>query len=83
MNKLIVELQERAFSECKRYDDDCGDNLVKTNEVFAKFAELIIKECLTAIDNTDTHHAHTSFDHSLVTTTIIKSHKAVKEHFGM
>ncbi len=46
MNKRIVELREQAFSECKRYDDDCGDNLVKTNEVFDKFAELIIRETL-------------------------------------
>ncbi len=48
-NKRIVELREQAFSECKRYDDDCGDYLVKTNEVFDKFAELIVKECQVAL----------------------------------
>ncbi len=45
MNRRIRELQSQAFIECKRYNDDCGDNLVKTDEVFAKFAELIVKEC--------------------------------------
>lgn len=49
MNKRIVELREQAFGECKRYDDDCGDNLVKTNEVFDKFAELFVKECQVAL----------------------------------
>jgi replication initiation and membrane attachment protein DnaB len=48
-----------------------------------KFAELIVKECLTAIDNTDTTHIYTTFDQSMVMGTIEKSKKAIKEHFGV
>ncbi len=48
-----------------------------------KYAELIVRECLTAIDKTDTTHIYTTFDQSMVMGTIEKSKKAVKEHFGL
>ena len=48
-----------------------------------KYAELIVRECLTAIDKTDTTHIYTTFDQSMVMGTIEKSKKAVKEHFGV
>lgn len=46
-------------------------------------AELIVKECLTAIDNTNKHHAHTTFDLGLIENTIAKSRESVKQHFGV
>lgn len=48
-----------------------------------KLAKLIVDECLGAIDNTNQHHVHTSFDKGLVGATIYKSKQAVREHFGV
>lgn len=47
-----------------------------------KLVELVIKECYIAIDCTNTHHVHTTFDHGLVTHTINQSKQAVKDHFS-
>jgi hypothetical protein len=77
MNERIQELMEEA---------GIYDFVVESmgiNEEMEKFAELIVKECLTAIDKTDTTHIYTSFDQSMVMGTIEKSKKAVKEHFGV
>jgi len=49
MNERIRDLQIQAFTECKTFDDD----KVRTDEVFERFAELIVRECVhTLIDNT-------------------------------
>lgn len=47
------------------------------------FAELIIKECIAAVENTNKHHVHTTFDEMLVNTTIIKTKQSILEHFGL
>jgi hypothetical protein len=52
-NKRIAELREQAFELCKKYDDDCGSDLVKTDEVFQKFAELIVKEMCGMMEQTE------------------------------
>ena len=83
MNERIADILGQAFDRCKKYDDEGNTGLVRTTEAFYVFAELIIQECLTAIDNTNIHHVHTSYDHNLVMATIEKSKMAVKEHFGM
>jgi hypothetical protein len=46
-----------------------------------KLIDLMIKECYIAIENTNTHHAHTTFDMGLIKHTIHKTKQAVKEHF--
>ena len=88
MNERIQELYLQAHS-VRHYDNDpslAGNppTVYWQGEVSAKrFAELIVKECLLAIDNTNTHHAYTTFDKDLIDATIKKSKKAVKEHFGV
>ena len=42
MNERIRDLQIQAFTECKTFDDD----KVRTDEVFERFAELIVRECV-------------------------------------
>ena len=74
MNERIRELLEQAGVKYVTMPKDT---------VYEKFAELIVKECLTAIDKTDTTHIYTSFDQSMVMGTIEKSKKAIKEHFGV
>jgi hypothetical protein len=59
-NKRIAELREQAFELCKKYDDDCGSDLVKTNEVFQKFAELIIRECRLAVNRIEVESSEAS-----------------------
>lgn len=74
MNKRIQELLSQAGVHYE---------VMPKDTVYEKFAELIISECLTAIDKTDTTHIYTTFDQSMVMGTIEKSKKAVKEHFGV
>lgn len=88
MNERIRELYLQAHS-VRHYDNDpslAGNppTVYWQGEVSAKqFAELIVKECLLAIDKTNRHHVHTTFDEQLVEATLQKSKKAVKEHFGL
>lgn len=72
MNERILSLARQVWPD---------PNISHTNHM--NFAELIVKECLIAIDKTDITHIYTTFDQSMVMGTIEKSKKAVKEHFGM
>lgn len=78
MNERILELADKAGADI--WDDQASAG---SHFNIEKFAELIIQECLVAINNTNLHHAHTSFDYNLVTATVTKSKKAVQEHFGV
>lgn len=50
MNERIRNLQIQAFAECKTFEDD----KIRTDEVFERFAELIINKCIEIdIDNPD------------------------------
>ena len=46
-----------------------------------KFADLLIRECLSAIEKTPKDLAYTSYDYGLVTATIRSVKESVKEHF--
>lgn len=43
--------------------------------------DLVIKECLIAIENTSTNHAYTSYDLDVIKHTIRRSREAVAQHF--
>lgn len=45
------------------------------------FTDVLIEEIMKAIDNTNTWHVRTSYDHGLVKETIIQTKKAVLNHF--
>lgn len=45
MNERIRDLQIQAFAECKTFEDD----KIRTDEVFERFAELIVRECAEMI----------------------------------
>ncbi len=47
-----------------------------------KLIDLMIKECLIAIENTSTNHAYTSYDLDVIKHTIRRSREAVALHFG-
>ena len=52
MNERIADLMEQAFDHCKKYDDEGKTGLVKTTEAFHAFAEMIVKDCVKVIDDT-------------------------------
>ncbi len=51
MNERIADILEQAFDLCRKYDDEGNTGLVKTTEVFHKFAELIVRECIANCDD--------------------------------
>ena len=62
MNERIRDLQIQAFAECKTFED----SKVRTDEVFKRFAELIVSECVSALDEADigsVHHRECLFEH--------------------
>ena len=46
MNERIKELQSQAFLQCKAFEDG---SVIRTDEAFEKFAELIVKECTNVL----------------------------------
>lgn len=46
-----------------------------------KFADALIQECIVAVKQTNTHHAHTTYDQNLIQATIGKSVEAIRKHF--
>ena len=48
-----------------------------------KFADRMIEECISAIKNTPTYHARTSYDLNLVEFTIEKTIESVKKQFNL
>ncbi len=47
------------------------------------FANLIIQECIRAVQDTDTRHAMTTYDKTLIDTTIARSVDSIKKTFGV
>jgi len=78
-NKRIAELREQAFELCKKYDDDCGSDLVKTDEVFQKFAELILTE---VTDILATYRVKVRFDDGIEYNCQHPIY-AIQKHFGV
>ena len=84
MNERIRELQAQAFLECKAFEDGA---VIKTDDAFEKFAELIIRECVqTLIDNTPERYTNESaeedwdkgYDRAMKDCV-----HHIKEHFGI
>lgn len=47
MNERIRDLQIQAFAECKTFED----GKIRTDEVFERFAELIVRECSQFVED--------------------------------
>lgn len=48
-----------------------------------KLCQLIVKECIQAVKESDEHHAYTTFDKSIIGGTKDKCVKSIKEKFGL
>lgn len=49
MNPKLRDLQIQAFAECKTFED----GQFRTDEVFERFAEFIVRECISTIENAE------------------------------
>lgn len=68
MNERIRDLQIQAFAECKTFEDD----KIRTDEVFERFAELIVRKC-----------ADIAFDEYAATNGESSGESAILKHFGV
>jgi len=46
-------------------------------------AQLIVDECILALDSTQKPHVHTTFDQSQFEASIVNAKLAIKNHFGL
>ncbi len=77
MNEKIKQIWNEAAASYTQ-----AESSRETQENFLnRFAEILIRECLIAVDNTNQHHAYTTFDKSLIEATIQKSKESIKKHF--
>ena len=67
MNERIRDLQIQAFAECKTFEGD----KIRTDEVFERFAELIVEECIEVVKWTPSEFLNDEYV------------KNIKEHFGV
>jgi hypothetical protein len=74
MTPLIGELSIQAGLACDGTDFD--DLAVQT------FAEMIIEECIKAVEKTPAH-GYTTFDQAVMDGTKQRSIRSIKEHFGI
>lgn len=68
MNPKFRDLQIQAFAECKTFED----GQFRTDEVFERFAELIVRECAGIVAD--------AVDHRKPASTYVDK---IKQHFGV
>jgi uncharacterized protein YdgA (DUF945 family) len=74
MNKKIKEIALQAGGS--HYPEVGGATL-------EKFTKLLLEECITAVKNTDTTHAYTTFDKGMIDSTITKCVNSIKKTFDV
>lgn len=80
MNPRLRDLQIQAFAECKTFED----GQFRTDEVFQRFAELIVRECLDIIRCDAKNFRGCDIKTDLVVVEEYnKTFKYIKEHFGV
>lgn len=76
MNNKIKKLAiEAGFTS-----DEIRNYFSNRNNPVLEFAKLITKECLFAVDDTNTKYVHTSFDQELVEKTLEECKIAIINH---
>ena len=79
MNNKIREFAEQAFHSA---NDGTITDIKIPAEFITKFAELIIAECINALDETDISHVRTTFDHQQYRTTSQYSIMSINNRFA-
>ena len=80
MNEKIKELAEQAinYATSKRPLPDLKDKDLFLNNLFEKFAELIVQECLSIVDDAERGDSNEVWDNAVK---FIR--RDLKEHFGV
>lgn len=73
-NKIYEEIALQAGGS---HYPDVGGSTLET------FAELLIEECIKAVENTNTHHAYTTFDKDMIDSTISKCSQSIRDRFQL
>ena len=80
MNERIRELQSKSYLMCKQIVDDDGHVVVTTDQWIDKFAELLVRECISVMKSTVDESI--DFERKLdETSSWIESD--IKRHFGV
>ena len=53
------------------------------HEAIMKFAELIVKDCISIVENSSKAHAHTTYDKDVIDSTIIRCINNIKREFNV
>jgi hypothetical protein len=80
MDEKIEQLMNDAGLDIQ-YDGIVVTKNISGGEALEKFADALIQECIVAVQQTNTHHAYTSYDQNLIQATISKSVEAIRKHF--
>ena len=85
MKKPIRELADQAgfvlWQDEKWNPGDVVDWSSRYDQELEQFADLIVQQCINAIDSTKTDHVHTSFDQDQVLATMKRSKAAILAYF--
>lgn len=74
MNPKLRDLQIQAFAECKKFED----GQFRTDEVFERFAELIVRECMMLVEGFESTQ-----EVALDEYVDYEASAVLKEHFGV
>lgn len=77
MNERIRDLQIQAFAECKTFED----SKIRTDAVFERFAELIVRECMDLVKDCYAEPGRSLYQ-TACASTIIEEHFGVEENKG-
>jgi len=78
MNPRLRDLQIQAFAECKKFED----GQFRTDEVFQRFAELIVRECLEKIYSVTIDNPTDDWDQGY-DSGLEQAADTIKTHFGV
>lgn len=79
MNERIRDLQIQAFAECKTFEGD----KIKTDEVFERFAELIVRQCIDQVEQAKNSPFVSLDDAKRMSHFVDVTKKRIEKHFGV
>lgn len=78
MNERIRDLQIQAFAECATFDDG---KFIRTDEVFERFAELIVRQCIEQIEQAKNSSFVSLDDAKRMSHFVDVTKKGIEKHF--
>lgn len=79
MNERIRDLQIQAFADCKAFEGD----KIKTDEVFERFAELIVRQCIDQVEQAKNSPFVSLDDAKRMSHFVDVTKKRIEKHFGV